>query len=389
MGRPLESPDLVLGVVGGGQLGRMLAEAAGPLGVDVVVLDPTPEAPASAVARDQIVGGFGEPGALRELAARADVLTYEIELADPELLHEVAADTGVPVEPAPETLAITADKLREKRVLDRAGIPVADFRPVDAADERRAGLEELGTPAMLKAREGGYDGRGNVLVGAADEAEDALRAVGGPAVLEAHVDFERELSVIAVQGADGRRYFPVGENVHEEEILRATVVPARTTPSVRRAARRVAADVLDVLEGRGTIAVEMFEVDGGVLVNEIAPRPHNSGHWSIEGARTSQFAQHVRAVAGRPTGATDRLGPTAMVNVLGQVGDEAPAVLEGVDDVLTAPDATLHWYGKREVRPLRKMGHVTVLGDPDEDVDDVLGRALEYRSRLRFAAPGG
>jgi 5-(carboxyamino)imidazole ribonucleotide synthase len=384
MGRPLETPDLTLGVVGGGQLGRMLAEAAGPLGVDVVVLDPTPEAPASAVARDQIVGGFGEAGPLRELAARSDVLTYEIELADPELLDRVAAATGVPVEPAPETLAVTADKLREKRVLDDAGVPVADFRAVGSVEELRAGLDDLGLPAMLKARQGGYDGRGNVLIEHADGAGEALRAVGGDAVLEAHVDFDRELSVIAVRAEGERRAYPVGENVHEEEILRATVVPARTTASVRRAARRVAGDVLDVLEGRGTIAVELFEVDGDVLVNEIAPRPHNSGHWTIEGARTSQFAQHVRAVAGRPPGSTEALGPTAMVNVLGEVEAEATAVLDGVDEVLAAPDASLHWYGKREVRPLRKMGHVTVLGVPDEDVDDVLERALDYRSRLRF-----
>jgi 5-(carboxyamino)imidazole ribonucleotide synthase len=375
---------MTLGVVGGGQLGRMLAEAAGPLGVDVIVLDPTPNAPASAVCRDQITGRFNEMECLRELANRSDHLSYEIELADPDRLRAIldARETGI--DPAPETLAITRDKLREKETLAEAGIPVPEFHAVSTPEDLKEGIERLGLPAMLKAREGGYDGRGNIPIETTDDAADAYRAIEGDAVLESFVDFDRELSVIAVEGTDERRTFPIGENVHEAEILRETIVPARTSDAVREQARAVAADVLDVLDGRGVFAIELFETDGEVLVNEIAPRPHNSGHWTIEGARTSQFAQHVRAVTGRPLGATDQRCPTVMTNILGDVDAERTAELHGVDTILQDPRANLHWYGKREVRPLRKMGHVTVCGRPDEAVDSVLDRARDLRDSVTF-----
>jgi 5-(carboxyamino)imidazole ribonucleotide synthase len=381
---PLHTPDATLGIVGGGQLGRMIAEAAGPLGVDVIVLDPTPEAPASAVARDQITGRYDDLDALRELTNRATQLTYEIELADPDVLDSILAARDVEVDPKSGTLATIKDKLVQNRTLADAGVPVPEFRPVSTPQDLKEALDELGYPAMLKAREGGYDGRGNVPIHSSDDAADAYRAIEGPAMLEEFVDYDRELSVIAVQGADERRFLPIGENVHEEQILRETIVPARTTDAVRERALAVADDVLDVLEGRGVYAIELFEADGDVLVNEIAPRPHNSGHWSIEGAHSSQFDQLVRALMGRPLGSTELRSPTVMTNVLGDVETEQPAALSGVDGVLAAEDANLHWYGKREVRPLRKMGHVTVTGDPGEDVDDLLERAREYRDQLTF-----
>jgi len=381
----LTSPGPTLGVVGGGQLGRMLAEAAGPLGVAVVVLDPTPDCPAATVARDQVVADFDDPDGVRELAERADALTFEIELADPDLLAEAAATADVPVHPDPETLRVIQDKLVQKRRLRERGIPVPEFREVDDAADLAAAVEDLGA-VMLKAREGGYDGRGNVPVDPGDDYDAKLDAIGNrPAMAEAFVDFERELSVIGVRGTDEVRAFPVGENVHREEILRTTVAPARASKAVRERARAVAGDVLDAMDGRGVYGIELFEhPDGAVSVNEIAPRPHNSGHWTIEGAVASQFEQHVRAVLGWPLGAAELRDPTVMVNVLGDVDEPRPAELSGVPDVLASPGAHLHWYGKREVRPLRKMGHVTLTPTGDEDVGALLARGRDLRDGLSF-----
>jgi len=382
-------PGPTLGVVGGGQLGRMLAEAAAPLGVETVVLDPTPDCPAAPVARDQIVGDFDDPEAIGRLAERTDALTYEIELADPDHLASASAEAGVPVQPTPETLRTIQDKFAEKEMLSAAGIPVPAYRRVDSVADLEAAVEEFGG-VMLKAREGGYDGRGNVPVHAAADAENALREAVGTAenpsaLAETLVDFEREVSVIGVQGDGEVRTFPVGENVHEAEILRETVVPARTSDAVKERAQAVARDVLDALDGRGVFGIELFETDGEILVNEIAPRPHNSGHWSIEGAVTSQFEQHARAVLGWPLGSTRQRAPTVSANVLGTTDEEHPAELAGVEAILSHEAAHLHWYGKDQVRPLRKMGHVT-LTDEDGDTtrDDLLASARELRDDLTF-----
>lgn len=378
-------PGPTLGVVGGGQLGRMIAEAASPLGVSVVVLDPTPECPAS-VAADQVVGSFDDPDGVAELAARCDVLTYEIELADPDLLDEVSEAADVPVHPSPDTLRVIEDKFHQNRMLSGANIPVAPFRRVESADDLESVVDEF-DGVMLKARRGGYDGRGNVPVPTPEDAAAALDELDGKAMAEAFVDFDRELSVIGVVGDGEVRTFPVGENVHEEEILRETVVPARTTDAVTERAERVAHDVLDELDGRGVYGIELFEVDGEILVNEIAPRPHNSGHWTIEGAVTSQFEQHVRAVLGWPLGSTRLRAPTVSANVLGTVDSPRDARLGDVDAVLSEPGASLHWYGKHEVRPLRKMGHVTLVGDAgdaEEGTDSLLARARKTRDRLTF-----
>ncbi|QKY18982.1 5-(carboxyamino)imidazole ribonucleotide synthase [Halolamina sp. CBA1230] len=375
-------PGPTLGVVGGGQLGRMLAEAASPLGVDVVVLDPTPDCPAARVA-DQIEGELDDPDAVRELAERADVLTFEIETADPELLAEVRAETGTPVHPDPETLAVTGDKLREKEMLAGADIPVPEFVPAGSPAAAENAVDRFGG-TMLKAREGGYDGRGNEPVTDPDAAERTLATVGGDAVAEELLDFDRELAAIGVRGTDDEtRVFPITETIHREEILRGTVSPPRVDDATRERARDVVTDVLAELDGRGVFGVELFDVDGEILVNEIAPRPHNSGHWTIEGAATSQFEQHVRAVLGWPLGPVERAAPTASSNVLGDVQAPEEATLSGVETVLDAPDASLHWYGKREARPLRKMGHVTVVDSEANGPDENAERALETAEQLR------
>ncbi|SDC24030.1 5-(carboxyamino)imidazole ribonucleotide synthase [Natrinema hispanicum] len=382
----LRTPGPTIGVVGGGQLGRMLAEAAAPLGVEVVVLDPTPDCPAALVARDQIVADFDDEAGIRDLAERADVLTFEIELADQNVMDRISEETGTPVHPKPSTLETIHDKLVQKRELEDAGVPVPPFRKVDDADDIREAIDDYGAPVMLKARTGGYDGRGNVPVESKADAEDALESVAGPAMVESFVDFEREVSVIAVKGDDEVATFPLGENVHEDEILRETIVPARSSEAVTERAYDVARDVLEVMDGRGVYGIELFEAtDGEILLNEIAPRPHNSGHWTIEGTQTSQFEQHTRAVLGWPLGSTALRSPTVMTNLLGDVDEEQPAAVGDIDEILGTPGAALHWYGKQQARPLRKMGHVTVTGDEGTDsIDDLLETARELEAAVTF-----
>jgi 5-(carboxyamino)imidazole ribonucleotide synthase len=372
----------VLGVIGGGQLGRMLAEAAAPLGVHVVVADPTQGCPAAAVAGEHVVGGFEDRETIAAVAERADALTFEIELVDSDALASAAEASGVPVHPSPETLRITQDKLAEKRHLEAADVPVPAFRAVDDEVELEAAFDALGTPLMLKARRGGYDGRGNAPARSVEEARDAFGDLGG-LIAEELVAFDRELSVIGVRGRGEVATFPATENRHEAEILRETVAPAQAADPVLDRADAVARRVLGGLEGRGAFGIELFEVDGEVLVNEIAPRPHNSGHYTIEGAVTSQFAQHVRAVLGWPLGSTRLRIPAVTANVLGD-GPSRPARLNGAGAVLRTPGASLHWYGKREVRPLRKMGHVTCVPVDNDGCDELLAAARELVDGLSF-----
>ena len=369
----LTSPGPTLGVVGGGQLGRMLGEAAAPLGVEVVVTDPTPDPPAAPTVRDALLGEWDDESTFRTLAERADVLTFEIELTDPDTLERVSEAADTPVHPHPDTLRLIQDKYVQKEALADAGVPVPDYRAVDSADELAAACEELGYPAMLKAREGGYDGRGNIPVESPDDVESAFEAIEGPAMVEGFVDFERELAIMGCLGDDAVDTFPVTETIHREEILRESVSPPGASAAVREQAREVARDVLDVMSGRGVYGIELFETtDGEILLNEIAPRPHNSGHWTIEGCHTSQFEQHVRAVMGMPLGTTERRAPTVSANILGDVDERQPAALSGENAVLETPRAHLHWYGKREVYRLRKMGHVTLVGEAGSAGTDTL-----------------
>jgi 5-(carboxyamino)imidazole ribonucleotide synthase len=406
-----------LGVVGGGQLGRMIAEAAAPLGVEVVVLDPTPGCPASQVA-EQIVGEFDDTEAITRLAERVDALTVEIELVDPDALDAAREEHGVAVHPSPDTLRTIRDKLVQTRAFDDAGVPLPEYRAVDDTEDLREAVETF-DGVMLKARTGGYDGRGNVPVEPGDDPAEKLREIGvdpeaasetaGGAVAETFVDFERELSVIGVRGEEEIRTYPATETIHEDEILRETLVPARTDDAVLDRAQSVARDVLDVLDGRGVYGIELFETaDGEILLNEVAPRPHNSGHWTIEGAPSSQFEQHVRATLGLPLGDAEPRAPTATANLLGDT-ERAPVVgfdtgaaadvagadvagadasesdgvvLHGVESVLSAGDAGFHWYGKRDVYPLRKVGHVTI---SREDIPEaVLSEARKLAAELTF-----
>jgi 5-(carboxyamino)imidazole ribonucleotide synthase len=297
----------------------------------------------------------------------------------------VSEETGTPVHPDPDTLRSIQDKLVQNEMYADAGIPTPEFRQVDDVADLRAAGEELGWPVMLKAREGGYDGRGNLPCEGPDDAERALTEVGGGnAVAETMVPFERELAVVGCRGPGGVDTFPVTETIHREEILRESVSPARTDEATLERADEVAREVLGVLDGRGVYGIELFEADGEILVNEVAPRPHNSGHWTIEGCDVSQFEQHVRAVMGLPLGSTRRRAPTVSANVLGDVDETQEARLSGVDDALSVPRLAMHWYGKRDVRPLRKMGHVTLTAEGSEGVDDLLTAVRDAHDGLTF-----
>ena len=362
-------PGATIGIVGGGQLGRMFALEARRMGYRVAVLEPAAGSPAAQVADEHIQAPFDDVEAARELARRSDVVTLEWENADVDTLR--ALEALAPVRPGPGVLAIAQHRVREKDAARRLGIPTAEYRAVSTREELHQALAEIGAPAVLKTARFGYDGKGQAVIRAAGEADAAFDAVGGEGVeliLEAFVRFTMEVSVICARTARGElASFPVAENVHRGGILHSTVSPARVSEGVAAQARRVAETLAEGLGVVGLLAVEMFVGEDGVVrMNEIAPRPHNSGHHTIEACPVSQFEQQLRAVCGLPLGSTELLRPAAMVNLM---GEDAGTGLgrPGAASALSIPTAALHLYGKAEARPGRKMGHVTALGETPEE----------------------
>jgi 5-(carboxyamino)imidazole ribonucleotide synthase len=341
---------MLVAIIGGGQLGQMLALAGIPLGHRFRALDPAPDAPAGRVC-ELVVGEYDDPEALARLAGGADVVTYEFENVPVAAARSLAE--RVPVLPPPSSLESAQDRLAEKDVFARAGLAVPAYAAVNSADELQEALAHTGLPAVVKTRRLGYDGKGQAAILAPHDVEPAWRALGGaPAVVEAFVDLRRELSIVAVRDRDGDCvFYPLAENVHREGILRVTRAPADVEPEVQAEIQGYARRVAERLNHVGAFAIELFDTGDGLLANEMAPRVHNSGHWTIEGAETSQFENHVRAITGMPLGPTDPIGHAAMVNLIGAVPDaDALAAIGG---------AHLHLYGK-QARPGRKLGHVTV-----------------------------
>lgn len=351
------SPGAVIGIIGGGQLGRMLAMSAARLGYRTMVLEPQEDCPAAQVANWQIVADYDDSEALAELARECAVVTYEFENVPVEAAKALEAD--VPVYPPPYALEVAQDRLVEKTALNRMGIGTARFLPVDSDADLRAALAEFGGNGVLKTRRMGYDGKGQkVFRNASAEAADGVFAeMGGvPLILEALVPFVREVSVIAARGIDGEvvAYDPA-ENVHRDGILHTSTVPATASEETLAAARMAAASILDGLGYVGVIGVEFFVLaDGSLLANEIAPRVHNSGHWTEAACVVSQFEQHIRAVAGLALGEAERHSDCVMENLIGNDVDRVPTLLAEANVVL-------HLYGKAEARPGRKMGHFTRL----------------------------
>jgi 5-(carboxyamino)imidazole ribonucleotide synthase len=349
-------PGGTLGIVGGGQLGRMIALAAARYGLKTHVYCPEPDSPAFAVAARHTLEAYDDEAALVAFADAVDVVTYEFENV-PRRTAEILVRRK-PLRPGVEALATTQDRFAEKSFVAALGIPTAPFRAVDSEADLTAALEEIGRPAVLKTRRFGYDGKGQVMIRPETAVTDAWRTLrGAPAILEGFVPFWREVSVVAARAAGGAfAAYDLCHNTHRHHILDLTRVPAGVSPETEREAVAVAERIAAALGYVGVLAVELFVVrDGGgerVVVNEIAPRVHNSGHWTIEGAATSQFEQHVRAVCGWPLGSTKRLGMIEMANLIGHDADRWLSFLE-------EPGTHLHLYGKAEARPGRKMGHVT------------------------------
>ncbi len=380
-------PPAVIGIIGGGQLGRMLASAAHAMGYRIAILDPDPACPAASTADQLITGGYDDVVAASRLADASDVVTYELEHVAAAVGRAVAERR--PLRPSVRALEVTQDRLAERAFLESSGAVVAPWRAVRTRTELEAAAAELGFPLRLKAAIGGYDGRSQVrLAGPADLAaawqvlERSAHAAG--LLLERELDFACELSVVVARGLDGRAVpFEPGRNRHDAGILFETVVPAPlpVTTGVAARAGELAVHLAETLEVVGTLTVEMFLLgDGSLAVNELAPRVHNSGHWTIEGAPTSQFEQHIRAVCGLPLGESAPHGPTAMVNLLG-TGERREAHLVGLAEALADPAVHLHLYDKREVFERRKMGHLTALA---ESTDDALARVTRARDALSW-----
>jgi 5-(carboxyamino)imidazole ribonucleotide synthase len=342
-------PGSRVGILGGGQLGRMLAMAAARLGMHTHVFEPGADACAAQVADAVTRAGYDDLAALRRFAASVDVVTYEFENVALAAIDAVAP--LVPVRPGRRALEVAQDRAAEKSFLASIGLAVAPWAAVGDPEDLGAALGRIGRPAILKTRRLGYDGKGQARVGDPADAAAAWAAVGGaPSVLEGVVAFDREISVIAARGLDGTvAAFDPGENEHEDGILRRTTVPARVSPNTAQDAVLIAGRILDALDYVGVIGVELFATADGLLVNEIAPRVHNSGHWTEAACLIDQFEQHVRAICGWPVGDGRRHSDAEMLNLLGDEAAAAPAIR----------DARVHLYGKAEARPGRKMGHLT------------------------------
>ena len=359
-----------IGIIGAGQLGRMLALAGYPLALQFRFLDSSPDSPGARVA-PIITGAFDDPDSLRRLAAEVDLVTYEFENVPVSALEAVA--TSRPCHPPPDALRVSQDRLLEKEMFGRLGIPTPPFRAVDSLTDLRAAVAAIGLPSVLKTRRLGYDGKGQRYLRKSRDVEAAWHALGGvPLILEGFVDFDREVSIVGVRSTHGEtRAYPVVDNTHRDGILRVTVAPVRGA-RLQQAAERHLARVLDHFGYAGVLTIEFFVQRGRLIANEMAPRVHNSGHWTIEGAATSQFENHLRAILGLPLGDTRAVGHSAMVNFIGTMPDPSR--------VLALPGAHHHDYGKAP-RPGRKLGHCTVVAPTAAERDRTMRKLLRVAPR--------
>ena len=373
-----------IGIVGGGQLGKMMILEAKRLGFYTVILDPAADCPAHSISDRQVVAGFGDQCGYFELAKQVDVITYEFEHINAQAL-EVLEKQGHVIYPSVDSLKTIQNKYSQKKVLESHGILVPRFAKICSFDDIReyGKAENFGYPLMIKTTTGGYDGKGNALIRNESEVEAAYSQLGGGAnelMLEAFVDFEKEISIIACRGIDGTRVvYPVAENTHRDSILDVTTVPAKVGPAAIEKATSIADRVMEVFEGVGTFCVEMFVAkNGDVYVNEVAPRPHNSGHYTIEACFANQFENHIRGIVGLPFGSTDLIHPAVMVNLLGE--SDGKTKVEGLEQAYLDPWVHVHLYGKNESKVGRKMGHFTVV---DKTIDGAVERARKIKQAVR------
>ena len=366
-------PGSTIGIIGGGQLGRMMAFSAKERGYKIAVLDPTPDCPTAQVADWHIEAAYDDEGALKELAELSDVLTYEFENVDAETIERVREQVDVTVPQGTELLVITQNRLNEKEFLKNTGIPIASYAKIETEADLISGLEKIGYPSVLKTIRGGYDGKGQVVLSSESDIEEALTLLQkGVCVLEEWVSFEKELSIMVVRNASGESVtLPVSENIHQNNILLKSIVPARVSEETVKEAERIGKAIAEKIQLVGALGVEFFLTASGELyTNELAPRPHNSGHYSIEACTDSQFALHIRAVCGYPLPQVDLLKPAVMINILGEHLEQALELNE------LEPAWHVHDYGKKEAKTGRKMGHVTIL---TEDLEKTLNEIDETK----------
>ena len=369
----------ILGIIGGGQLGMMITEAAKKMPEHIskiIVIDPVENCPAAQVGAEQILADFKDKNAIISLADKSDIITYEIESGDSEVLKSVEKNTEI--NPSPETLSIIQDKFLQKSFLLKNNIPVPDFMEIKNIEEVQEGLKKFGYPALLKARRDAYDGRGNFKINSENEIQTAYDYFKGQELLlEKYVPFKMEVSVIASRNTKGQiKTYPLVENIHQENILRETIAPARVSEKITKNAENIANITMDVLKGAGVFGIEMFVTqDDEIVINEIAPRVHNSGHHTLQSSETSQFEQHLRAILGLDLGSTKLIHNTIMYNILGSKEFEG----EYKSLEITEENVFLKMYGKKISKPMRKLGHFNLVGNGGESIDQLIKKLETFK----------
>lgn len=377
---------LTIGIIGGGQLGKMIALAAKRMALKVCVLDPSNCCPCSSVSDELIVADFKDAAAIRKLARKSDVVTYEIEQANTSALIDLESENAKLVNPPPRTLQIIQDKYKQKLFLKKFGLRVPSFSLIESPQQFLQICKKYGFPAILKARYDSYDGRGNYTIKSERDILSAYSHFGldKKPMLEKYVNFSKEISIMVARNLNGQiTSFPVAENLHQDHILHMSIVPARISDKVALRAKKMAEKTLNALKGAGIFGIEMFVTDADdVVINEIAPRPHNSGHYSIEACSVSQFEQHIRAILNLPLTEPRLLSPAAiMLNLLGPESFEGPYAIRGLRKALSTPGLSLHIYGKKVSKPRRKLGHFTIIG---RSIKDVLAKADNAKRALKI-----
>ncbi len=372
-----------IGIIGGGQLGKMMIQEAKKLGIYVIILDPTKDCPASSICDEHIIASFEDEQAISSLAHKSDVITYEFEHINYKCLMTLENE-GHKVYPSPSCLKTIQNKFTQKMTLKENGINIPDFYLVNNIEDIKNIAKEFSYPLVLKSCTGGYDGKGNYVIKNEEDIENGFNALNPnldqQLMIEKFIDFEMEVSVLACGGLDNSiKVYPVGNNIHIDNILHKTIVPASISDYTKEKAIDIAYKIIKILDGVGMFCVEFFITkEGDVLVNEIAPRPHNSGHYTIEGCVTSQFENHIRAILGLPLGSTELLKNTVMINLLGENGYKGDVLIEGVKEALSLENVFLHIYGKSKTIAKRKMGHLTCFSDSLKEAEENATKAYNY-----------
>lgn len=376
----------ILGIIGGGQLGMMMTEAAKKMPEHIkkiIVLDPTENCPAFKVGAEQIIADFKDEKSIQELAEKSDIITYEIESGNSDILKSV--EDKAEINPSPETLKTIQDKFLQKTFLYENKIPVTEFIQITSIEDLQYGLTKFGYPALLKVRRDAYDGRGNLKINSSKDVQKAFDYFKVKnLMLEKFVQFKTEVSVIAARNTKGQiKTYPLVENIHENNILRETIAPARVTKEISNQAEKIAQTTMTVLKGAGVFGIEMFvTVDDEVLINEIAPRVHNSGHHTLQSSETTQFEQHLRAILGLELGSVKLIRPTVMFNVLGSKDFEG----EYKPIKILEQNVYLKMYGKKISKPLRKLGHINLVAEEGETIKDLLKKLVLLKDKVRIIA---